>query len=100
MERKCQECKSDFVRYIRPSHFLKRGRGKFCSRRCFHAYHKREFKGDNHWSWKDKLTYGSLHDWLHRKYGSANICENVACEKHISMLSLGEKNMSAKEKTL
>ena len=33
-----------------------------------------------HSLWKgDKVGYGALHDWLKRKYGLANKCENPNC---------------------
>lgn len=79
MTHTCVKCGDDFDRYIKPRD-LKRGRGKFCSRECFHSYHRDTFVGENHWSWKETLTYGSLHDWLGRKFGSASKCEGSECK--------------------
>lgn len=37
---------------------------------------------------KTEITYGSLHDWLHRKYGSASNgkCEMSDCENRSNTL--------------
>lgn len=72
----CKECGDSFERYVRKSHIAK-GRGKYCSRVCFHRAHGTNMNGR---ILKEKLTYGSLHDWLGKKFGSANKCENEKCE--------------------
>lgn len=39
-------------------------------------------RGDEHPAWKgDKVGYSALHDWLIRKYGKPNKCENLLCSK-------------------
>lgn len=36
--------------------------------------------GEKHWNWqRNDPSYKAIHDWLRKKYGNANKCENKKC---------------------
>lgn len=73
MKRNCKQCNKEFEIY---SHILKRNRGKFCSRKCFVNYLKKDpikrfhtkYKkcSNGCWEWQDKIQY----------HGYGEICIN------------------------
>ena len=94
--KKCKICKKDFSGerwYIK--------RTTMCSRSCQSkwlwmtgkvkhrtGYHLTEetrlkisnsLKGEKHFNWKEKPTYGIVHYWLRTNYGNANRCEGPKC---------------------
>lgn len=46
----CKICNKDI--YIKPS-VIKKGNGKFCSKKCFGIYHSKNIKGENNPNWND-----------------------------------------------
>ena len=63
---KCKECGKEFLTY---NAWLRRGRGKFCSKLC---RNKSEWVGD-------KPGYSSVHTWLRKTYGKATKCVGRGC---------------------
>lgn len=40
----------------------------------------KQFRGKNHWNWKDDPTYVSLHTWVYSNFGKATKCEMPGCK--------------------
>lgn len=75
--KKCLECKKEFIAI--PSN-IKRGGGKYCSMRCYHAQAVAHKKGIESPFWKgEKATLTSIHDALKTERGKATKCENPNC---------------------
>ena len=74
----CQQCNKEFKT---STSSIKRGRGKFCCRKCYYN----SIKGENHFRWKgDKVSRRQLHTWIEREKGTPNTCEhckrtNIRC---------------------
>lgn len=75
IKRKCLECKLSFEKFISKSE-LNKGKGKFCSRICFHKSYTRRFMiGSKNPKWKgNKVTYSGIHEWIRRKLGKPSTC--------------------------
>lgn len=75
IKRKCLICKNVFEKYISKSE-LNKGKGKFCSRQCFHIYFGKKFmKGSKNPLWKgSRITYSGIHAWIQRKGGKSTTC--------------------------
>lgn len=65
---KCLLCGETFKIY---KSYLRRGRGKFCSKKCFDIY---QCNGD-------KPGYYAVHRWLRNVYGKASKCESKRCKR-------------------
>ena len=81
IKRKCKICKKDFIRKSLTLKQVKGGRGKFCSRVCFHKYFTRNFmtgKKNNLWKGK-KVSYSGIHAYVRRHKANISFCE--LCEK-------------------
>jgi len=57
---------------------IKRGSGKFCSRKCWYKW----FKGENVYNYKgDEVGYAGVHHWIKRELGSPKYCEHCKSTK-------------------
>lgn len=63
----CKECDKEFFTY---DAWLRRGRGKFCSRFCARK---------NTWKFEAGPSYWTIHQWLAKNFGKANMCEGEQC---------------------
>lgn len=78
MTKRCPNCKTVFE----PKKYnLARGGGKYCSKDCYAKGPKVVTqKGSKSPFWKgNKASYGSVHDWIKARFGSAIKCENPNC---------------------
>jgi len=67
---KCLVCKKTFGTCKTE---IRRGRGKFCSRKCFYEHNQ----GANVYNYqKYKVSYMALHKWVTKKLGRPNYCEH------------------------
>jgi len=53
----------------------------------------KHFTGKKHWTWKERPSYYSIHQWIKRKNGKATLCEMPGCKYP----RLGDKNKLLKE---
>lgn len=66
---KCKKCKKVFFTY---EAWLRRGRGKYCSRYCARK---------ETWKFPESPGYGTLHQWIAKEYGKAKKCEGKSCSR-------------------
>ena len=73
--KQCKVCKKNFGTC---SSEIKRGGGKFCSRKCLYKWNRNE----NTYNWKgEKASYVALYKWIYRKLGKPNYCEHCKTTK-------------------
>ncbi len=62
--KKCKECKNSFG--IFPSVENRKGRGTFCSKKCFDKYQ----------CTNGEPGYSAVHQWLIKSFGKADVCDS------------------------
>lgn len=79
-DKKCDEC-SKPMKVLTTE--IKRGGGKFCSRKCYYANMRANRpRGKDSWAWKgDKVKKQALHDWVIRHLGKPKKCEHCGSTK-------------------
>lgn len=80
VKRNCEYCNEEFVRITSPS-MLKRGRAKYCNRKCSALANKNWLKtiepntGSSNYLWKgDKASYRTIHAWVTYHMGKPKRC--------------------------
>lgn len=78
MENICPNCK---VKFVPKKYNVARGGGKYCSAECYRKGPKViNQKGSKSPFWKGgKAKYGSIHDLIKARFGSAVRCESPKC---------------------
>lgn len=70
----CEEC---FSKMETLESEVKRGSGKFCSKKCYYSNLKKTRpSGENSWAWKgNSVGVDALHDWVKKHLGKPRKCE-------------------------
>ena len=93
IKRKCLTCKKIFKCYF--SH-IKRGQGKFCSRKCLSAYYGPLFSksriGSNNPNWKgNKVGYDALHQRIKKHFPKRKLCQNCKLYSPYDLANISQK---------
>ena len=93
IKRNCQNCGKEF--FIQPAN-TKRGRGKFCSRKCYGKWLSKNQRGKNHHNWKEKIKRICIicgkAFYVHPCNGSRNFCSRKCKGVWQSQNRIGENN--------
>lgn len=94
--RKCEVCKKRLTKEQTQPSRIKKGRGRFCSRKCFGAWHSRNKTGQDHPCWKGgkiRKECDFCGDFFLVRRGRATVarfCSQKCCGRWASQNMVGE----------
>lgn len=79
--RNCRVCDKSFKA---TNQQIKKGAGKYCSRKCHGKEMAQARKNDGNPAWKgDKVGYSGIHIWLRNNFGYLEKCERCGSTKFV-----------------
>lgn len=90
IKKKCLNC---YIFFLAIPSEISRGRGKFCSHKCYSVSEKTTKLGELNPMWKgDKVLYGALHLWIKSRLKKPKKCSNCnKISKNIDLANISQK---------